>query len=144
MRVPYIHGSKDKVNLGKNISLMNTILNVSSGNIEIGSNTIFGHNCVLATGVHEFKEGMRKKIYFKKNYNKDVTEAPTFGHDIKIGQGCWIASNVTIIGGVTIGDNVIIAAGSVVVKDIPSSVVVAGVPGKIIKSLNSDSFLNKK
>jgi len=133
--VPYIHGSKSRVKVGKNVSLMNTILNVSSGNIQIGDNTIFGHNCVLATGVHQFKGGMRKKIYFKKKYNKDIAEAPIDGHDIRIGEGCWIASNATIIGGVTIGDNVIIAAGAVVVKDVPSSVVVAGVPGRVVRSL---------
>jgi len=133
--VPYIHGSKSRVKVGKNVSLMNTILNVSSGNIQIGDNTIFGHNCVLATGVHQFKGGMRKKIYFKKKYNKDISEAPIDGHDIRIGEGCWIASNATIIGGVTIGDNVIIAAGAVVVKDVPSSVVVAGVPGRVVRSL---------
>ena len=110
MRVPYIHGSKSRVKVGKNVSLMNTILNVSSGNIQIGDNTIFGHNCVLATGVHQFKGGMRKKIYFKKKYNKDIAEAPIDGHDIRIGEGCWIASNATIIGGVTIGDNVMLRA----------------------------------
>lgn len=135
MRIPYIHGDRSRVKFGKNISIMNTILNVSSGNISIGNDTIFGHNCVLATGIHQFKGGMRKKLYYKIKYNKKVTEAPTEGHDIVIGRGCWIASNVTITGGVIVGDNVIIAAGAVVTKNIPSSVVVAGVPAQVIRKL---------
>ena len=54
---------------------------------------------------------------------------------ITVGSDVWIGGNVTIIGGVHIGDNVIIGAGAVVVKDIPDNSVVGGVPAKIIKQL---------
>ena len=54
---------------------------------------------------------------------------------VTIGNTVWIGGSVTILPGVTIGDNVTIGAGSVVVKDIPSGVVVAGNPAKIIKIL---------
>ena len=130
----FIKGDKNKLKLGSRVSLVNTIINVSSGTVEIGDDTIFGHNCILATGVHEFKDGMRKKIYNRRYLNKETKEVPTSGYDIKIGSGCWITSNVTIIGGVTIGDNVIVSAGSVVTKDVPSSVIIGGVPAKIIKT----------
>ena len=136
-RRPLIKGNRSRLKLGHRISLVNTIINVSSGDVEIGDDTIFGHNCILATGVHEFEGGMRKKLYHRKNFNKEVKEVPLIGYDIKIGSGCWISSNVTIIGGVTIGDNVIVAAGAVVAQNVPSSVVVGGVPARVIKKLLS-------
>ena len=113
---------------------MDTIINVSSGDVEIGDDTIFGHGCILVTGVHEFEGGMRKKLFHRQHYSKeDVKEVPLNGYDIKIGSGCWITSNVTITGGVTVGNNVIIMAGAVVTKDIPSSSVVGGVPAKVVR-----------
>ena len=58
--------------------------------------------------------------------------------DVTIGENCWITSRVIILGGVTIGDDVIIGAGSVVTHDIPSNCFAAGNPCKVIK------FLDKK
>ena len=123
----YCKGDKKKLHLGKNTSLVNTIFNTSSGHIYIGDDTIFGHNVMVLTGVHEFLNGKRKSL---------VTggfETPLEGFDIKIGKGCWIASGVIITGKVNIGDNVIVAAGAVVTKDVPSNVFVGGVPAKILK-----------
>lgn len=56
--------------------------------------------------------------------------------EIVIGNNVWIGDKVTILGGVHIGDNVIIGANSVVTKDVPSNTIVAGIPAKIIKQLN--------
>jgi len=55
---------------------------------------------------------------------------------VKIGNNCWIGGNVTILPGVTIGDNVTIGAGSVVVSDIPSNVMAAGNPCRVRKPIN--------
>ncbi|MDE7192107.1 MAG: sugar O-acetyltransferase, partial [Clostridia bacterium] len=54
---------------------------------------------------------------------------------VKIGNNVWIGAHATILSGVTIGDNAIIAAGAVVTKDVPQNTVVAGVPAKIIKKI---------
>ena len=62
-RRPFIKGDKRRVKLGDRVSLVNTLINVSSGNVEIGSDTIFGHNCLIVTGYHEFEGGMRKKFF---------------------------------------------------------------------------------
>jgi len=51
---------------------------------------------------------------------------------LKIGKGAWIGNGARIIGGVTIGNNAIVAAGSVVIRDVPESAIVAGVPAKVI------------
>lgn len=54
---------------------------------------------------------------------------------VKIGNRVWVGAHATILAGVTVGDNSVIAAGAVVTKDVPANVVVAGVPAKIIKQL---------
>jgi acetyltransferase-like isoleucine patch superfamily enzyme len=55
--------------------------------------------------------------------------------DIVLKKGCWVSANVTILAGVIIGENSVVAAGSVVTKSVPAGVVVAGVPAKIIKQI---------
>ena len=118
-RLPYVHGSPSRVHLGPRVSLMNTLLNTVSGDIYIGANTILGHNCMLLTGRHEFTDGRRRSVAGLRG------EVPHQGHDIRIGADCWLALGVIVSGGVTIGDNVVVAAGSCVVDDIPSGVMIA-------------------
>lgn len=57
---------------------------------------------------------------------------------MRIGDDVWIGGNVTIVPGVTIGQNVVVAAGAVVTKDVPDNVLVGGVPAKILKHLEND------
>ena len=128
----YVHGDKKRIHLGENCSTMNSIFNVISGEIHVGDNTIFGHNCMALTGTHIFEKGRRKSLNFNKTLEE---ETPTVGRDIYIGKGCFIGSGVIIVGPLTIGDNVIIGAGSVVTKSIQDSCFAAGVPAKVIKSL---------
>ena len=123
-RLYYVHGKWENLILGENIILNNTICNTVSGKIIIGDNTIFGHNCMLLTGNHEFKDGKRKKLI-------GISEVPNAGREIKIGTGCFIASGSIIIGPVIIGNNVIVGAGSVVTKSFPDGVFIAGNPASI-------------
>lgn len=122
-------GKKQKLHLSKGNVVNNTLFNTSSGHIYIKENTIFGHNCMVLTGRHTFTNGVRSSLLGKD-------EIPRNGYDIKIGSGCWIASGTIIIGGVTIGDNCIVGAGSVVTKDVPSGCFVAGNPAKLIKKVS--------
>lgn len=124
----YIHGNKSRLKIGKNCSTTNTIFNVNSGNINIKDNTIFGHNCMLLTGTHQFYNGKRASL----TKGHAIYETPETGRDILIGSGCFIGSGVIIIGPVTIGNNVIIGSGSVVTKDVSDSCFVVGIPGKVI------------
>ncbi len=57
---------------------------------------------------------------------------------IVVGKNVWIGANATVLPGVTIGDGSIIAAGAVVTKDVPTNVIVGGVPAKIIKNIETD------
>ena len=123
----YVHGCKSRLSLGTNCSTMNTIFNVISGDISIGVDTLFGHNCMVLTGTHEFYDGRRASLS-----DAIIEETPVSGRDINIGDGCFIGSGVIIQGKVNIGNNVIIAAGAVVTRDIPDHCFAAGVPAKII------------
>jgi acetyltransferase-like isoleucine patch superfamily enzyme len=125
----YVHGegNGNKLFLGKNVSTADAVFNISSGNITVNDNTIFAHDVHVLTGFHRFFNGKLAKLQ-----EGSPREVPLNGFDITIGSGCFIGSRVTILKGVTIGDNVIIGAGSVVTKDLPANVFAAGVPVKII------------
>ena len=123
----YVHGDINRLFIGKNCSTMNTLFNVISGTVTIGDNTLFTHNCMVLTGIHNFYKGQLASLHTPPH-----PEVPNHGRDIIIGNGCFIGSGVIILGNVKIGDNVIIAAGSVVTKSIPSNCYVSGIPAKII------------
>ena len=86
--------------------------------LEIGEGTIFAWNVCIQTANHN-------PLDFSEYIYKPVV----------IGKRCWIGNSVSIMSGVTLGDNVVIGANSVVTKSFPSNVVIAGVPAKIIKEL---------
>lgn len=95
--------------------------NLNGGQIYIDDYTLIGPNCVLHTGNHIFSD---RGSLIKKQ-----------GHEfsqIRIGRDVWLAANVTVLSGVRIGDGAIIAAGSVVTKDIPEFTIWAGIPARQI------------
>ena len=61
--------------------------------------------------------------------------ASMIAHPITVGKNVWIGSHATILSGVTIGDNSVVAAGAVVTKSVPANTVVAGVPARIVKTI---------
>lgn len=93
------------------------------GGIFIGDGVLIGHYVTIATLNHGFAPADRH----------DLIPAP-----VVIGNNVWIGSNATILPGVTIGDNAVVAAGAVVTKDVPANTVVAGVPAKIVKRIDVD------
>lgn len=100
---------------------------------------IIGNNVFLAPRVSLFTAG--------HPIDKDVrNEQLEFGHKIVIGDDVWIGGNVVVNPGVTIGSNVVIGSGSVVTKDIPSGVVAAGNPCKVIRKITEEDkiYWNEK
>ena len=91
--------------------------------IRIGARTLFAPNVQLYTAGHPLSAAQR-------------AEELEFGKPISIGKDCWIGGGAIVLPGVTIGDRVVVGAGSVVTKDIPSDAVVVGNPAKIIKTLD--------
>ena len=90
------------------------------GGVTIGDGCQIGHNVVFATLNHGLVPEKRKS----------TCPAP-----IVLGRNVWVGSNATILQGVTIGDNAIIAAGAVVTKNVAANTIVGGVPAKFIKSI---------
>ena len=112
---------------GKNITVgENVFINAcchfqDHGGVMIGDGCQIGHNVVFATLNHGLAPKERKSTY----------PAP-----IVLGRNVWVGSNATILQGVTIGDNAVIAAGAVVTKDVAPNTVVGGVPAQFIKNIN--------
>ena len=92
------------------------------GPIKMGSGVRIGANVYIAAFNHGFSD-IDVPIYRQKCTSKGIT----------IGDDVWIGSNACIVDGVSVGDHCIIAAGSVVVKDVPSYAIVGGNPGRVIK-----------
>lgn len=96
--------------------------------ISIGDNVFIGPNTSIVTACHPILPQERMKT--------------SFGKPISIGDNVWIGANCTILPGVTIGNNAVIGAGSVVTKDIPESVVAVGNPCKVSRPITEkDSIL---
>lgn len=113
---------------GKNITVgENVFINAcchfqDHGGVMMGDGCQIGHNVVFVTLNHSLTPEERKSTY----------PAP-----IVLGRNVWVGSNATILQGVTIGDNAVIAAGAVVTKDVAAGTVVGGVPARFIKNINS-------
>lgn len=108
-----------------------TVLDVCS--VKIGDDVFFGPNCSLYTPMHPLL-AKERAIYLGEHGYTDRE----YGKPIEIGNGCWFAGNVTIIGGVKIGNNCVIGAGSVVTHDLPDGYLCYGVPCKAIRPLTAE------
>ncbi len=108
---------------GKNIYCNFNLTLVDDTHIYVGDCTMFGPNVTVATAGHPILPELREKGY---QYNAPV----------HIGKNCWIGAGALIMPGITIGDNVVIGAGSVVTKDVPSNVVAVGNPCRVLREVN--------
>ena len=111
------------VHLGKNVYFNFNATLVDDTHIYIGDCTMLGPNVVIATAGHPILPELREKAL---QYNLPV----------HIGKNCWLGAGVIVLPGVTIGDNTVIGAGSVVTKDIPANVVAVGNPCKVLREIN--------
>ncbi len=117
---PFYTDCGRNISIGKRVFINSGCRFQDQGGITIGDDSLIGHNAVLATLNHGFAPEKRS----------DLIPAP-----IKIGKKVWLGANVTVLPGVTIGDNAIVAAGAVVTRDVPADTVVGGVPAKVIKHI---------
>ena len=117
---PFYTDFGKNITIGKNVFINAGCKFQDQGGIFIGDGALIGHGVVLATLNHDMDPEKRQALH----------PAP-----IHIGKRVWIGANATICSGVTIGDNAVVAAGAVVVKDVPANTVVGGVPAKIIKEI---------
>ncbi|WP_299167297.1 DapH/DapD/GlmU-related protein [uncultured Arthrobacter sp.] len=113
---------------GKNITLGQRIfLNAGcklqdQGGVVIGDDCLIGHNVVIATLNHDLDPSKRA----------DMHPAP-----VVTGRNVWVGSNATILPGVSIGDNSVVAAAAVVTRDVPANAIVVGSPARMVRSLSN-------
>jgi galactoside O-acetyltransferase len=112
------------VHFGSNIYANFNLTCVDDGHIYVGDWTEFGPNVTIATAGHPIHPELREDPELQ--FNKDV----------HIGRCVWIGANTVVLPGVTIGDNSVIGAGSVVTKDIPANVVAYGNPCRVIREID--------
>lgn len=115
---PFYTDFGQNIILGKDVFLNTGCTFQDCGGITVGDACQIGQNTTLCTLNHGLAPDKRQTIY----------PAP-----IVLGKNVWIGANVTVLPGVTVGDNAILAAGSVVTKNVPENTVVAGVPARVVK-----------
>lgn len=123
------------VHFGKNIYANFNLTMVDDGHIYVGDYTMFAPSVIVATAGHPILPELRETVY---QYNMPV----------HIGKNCWIGAGAIILPGVTIGDQVVVGAGSVVTKDLPSNVVAVGYPCRVVREVSEHDriyyFKNRK
>ena len=117
---PFYTDCGKNITIGKNVFINSCCKFQDQGGITIGDGCLIGHNVIITTLNHVEAPSQRQSILPKS---------------VKKRKNVWVGANVTIVPGVTIGDNAIIGAGSVVVRDIPSNTVAAGTPCKVVKNI---------
>jgi acetyltransferase-like isoleucine patch superfamily enzyme len=124
-----LYGNEDRLQISKTAVINNATFNTISGDIKIGEYVFFGLNVTVLTGTHDYNKFGRER----------QTTVPGFDRDVIIKEGAWLASNVTVIGPCIIGEHSVVAACSLVNKDVPPYTIVAGIPARVIKKITPPS-----
>lgn len=108
--------------------------------VTIGDNCDFGPNVTIVTPVHPMVASERRALLTADGKEKRLC----YAKPVHIGSRCWLCASVTVCPGVTIGDNCVIGAGSVVTRDIPANSFAAGVPCRVVREITeADSMKHK-
>lgn len=118
---PFYTDFGKNIHIGRNVFINSCCQFQDQGGIYIDDGALIGHSVVIATLNHHMEPEQRQNLH----------HAP-----VHIGKRVWIGAHATILPGVTIGDNAVIAAGAVVTKDVAEDTVVGGVPARVIKSIH--------
>lgn len=111
------------IEIGENFYANHNLIILDANKVEFGDNVFIAPNCSFYTAGHPVDVERRNK-------------GLEYAKPIKVGNNVWNGVNVVVLPGVTIGDNVVIGAGSVVNKDIPSNTIAVGNPCKVIKHID--------
>ena len=110
------------VHFGKGVYANFNLTLVDDTHIYVGDHTMIGPNVTLATAGHPILPALREEVY-------------QFNLPVRIGRSCWLGAGVIVLPGVTIGDNTVVGAGSVVTRDLPCGVVAAGNPCRVLREI---------
>ncbi|MGP5290989.1 DapH/DapD/GlmU-related protein [Brachybacterium tyrofermentans] len=117
---PFTSDFGKNIDLGRRVFLNAGCRFQDQGGLHIGDDCLIGQNTVIATLNHDLAPSRRG----------DLHPAP-----VTIGNNVWIGANVTILPGITIGDDAVIAAAAVVTKDVPAKALVVGSPARVIRTV---------
>ncbi len=112
------------VHFGKDVYANFNLTLVDDTHIYVGDHTMLAPNVVIATAGHPILPELRVQGY---QYNMEV----------HIGNNCWLGAGVLVMPGVSIGDNTVVGAGSVVTRDLPANVVAVGNPCRVLREINA-------
>lgn len=112
------------IKIGDNVGMGEFAYLGGGGGLEIGDNCIIGQYFSCHPENHNYED-----------HSKLTLEQGVTRKGISIGENCWIGSKVTVLDGVRVGNNCVIAAGAVITKDMPSDCVIGGVPAKVLKEI---------
>lgn len=118
---PFICDYGYNIKIGDNFYSNHNLLILDTDEVIFGDNVLIGPDCSFYTLNHSVEANLRR---CGMNYSKPV----------KVGNNVWIGGHVTVLAGVTIGDNSVIGAGSLVTKDIPANSLALGVPCRVVKT----------
>lgn len=121
---PFYTTGGENIRVGRNVFINQNCTMYDLGGIDIADDVMIGPNVSIITSGHPIEPSQRRAFVIAK--------------PIVIERNVWIAACVTIIGGVTIGENSVVAAGSVVTHDVPPNSFVGGNPARIIRSIGGD------
>ncbi|MGB5855183.1 MAG: DapH/DapD/GlmU-related protein [Oceanisphaera sp.] len=121
--VPLYTNFGQHITMGRNVFINHDCSFLDMGGITIEDNVQIGPKVSLITENHPLAPSQRKDLDLKS---------------IVIKKNAWLGVGVTILPGVTVGENAVVAAGAVVTKDVPANTLVAGVPAKVIKTITED------
>lgn len=110
------------VHFGKGVYANFNLTLVDDTHIYVGDHTMIGPNVTLVTAGHPILPALREEVY-------------QFNLPVRIGRSCWLGAGVIVLPGVTIGDNTVVGAGSVVTRDLPCGVVAAGNPCRVLREI---------
>jgi acetyltransferase-like isoleucine patch superfamily enzyme len=117
---PFYTDFGHNIAFGKNVFVNHACTFMDRGGITLEDNVLVGPKVNLITTNHPTEPGQRRS---------------TISRPIVLRQGAWLGANVTVMPGVTIGENAIVGAGAVVTKDVAANTIVAGVPARVVKHL---------
>ena len=134
----FLYGGQ--IMIGDNCYLGHNSFIWSGNSIKIGNDVFISHNCsVIDTNSHEIDYSQRAETYKDRlKYGNPKQESNIQTAPIIIEDHAWLSFNVIVLKGVTIGKGAIIAAGSVVTKDVPAFTMVAGNPAKFVKNIDKN------
>lgn len=129
LRMPLVIYHPECISFGSRVDVGENVVIRGGGGVVIGNDVLIAAGAAIMSQGHPISP---------PRWGRNISNS------IRIGNDVWIGANAVVLPGITIGDGAIVAAGAVVSRDVPSYAVVAGVPARVIRTIDSDSVLQTK